>query len=67
MHYVHRQYNILLKSNCYETLCEAANKELVNIDKCSDGLIKRKVQCKKSKERALFSVLKKVAVAIFSI
>ena len=25
--------NIFLKSNCYETLYEAANKELVNIDK----------------------------------
>ena len=25
--------NIFLKSNCYETLYEAANKELANIDK----------------------------------
>ena len=25
--------NIFLKSNCYETLYEAANKKLVNIDK----------------------------------
>ena len=33
MHHVRRNTNIVLKSNCYETLYEAANKELVNIDK----------------------------------